>query len=53
MFEKSPIFKPSLSFYANRRTWNGEQVSRLARPALKGKPSVSFGGFWQRHATAS
>ena len=30
----------------DRRLSNGEQVSRLARLALKAKPSVDFGGYW-------
>jgi transposase-like protein len=34
----------------NRRAANGEQVNRLAGLALKAKPSVDFGGYWQRHA---
>jgi hypothetical protein len=33
----------------NRRSSNGEQVSRLARLALNNKPSVDFSGYWQRH----
>jgi transposase-like protein len=37
----------------HRRASNGEQVSRLAGLALKAKPSVDFGGYWQRSAKAS
>jgi hypothetical protein len=33
----------------NRRTANGEQVSRVAGLAMKRKPSVDFSGYWQRH----
>ncbi len=33
----------------NRRSSNGEQVNRLAGLAMKGKPSVDFSGYWQRH----
>jgi transposase-like protein len=33
----------------NRRLSNGEQVSRVAGFAMKRKPSVDFGGYWQRH----
>jgi hypothetical protein len=33
----------------NRRVSNGEQVHRVAGNALKAKPSVDFGGYWQRH----
>lgn len=36
----------------NRRTSNGEQVSRLAGLSLKAKPSVDFSGYWQRHSAA-
>jgi hypothetical protein len=28
---------------------NGEQVFRIAAPAMKDKPNVDFGGYWQRH----
>jgi hypothetical protein len=35
----------------NRRQSNGEQVERLTGLALKGKPSVDFSGYWQRHDT--
>jgi transposase-like protein len=35
----------------NRRQSNGEQVSRVAGLALTAKPSVDFGGYWQRHIT--
>jgi hypothetical protein len=34
---------------ANRHLSNGEHVNRLAGLALKVKPSVDFGGYWQRH----
>jgi transposase-like protein len=34
----------------NRRSSNGEQVNRLAALAMDAKPSVDFGGYWQRHA---
>lgn len=33
----------------NRRTSNGEQVSRVAALAMIRKPSVDFSGYWQRH----
>jgi transposase-like protein len=33
----------------NRRSSNGEQVSRVAGLAMKQKPSVDFSGYWQRH----
>jgi transposase-like protein len=33
----------------NRRESNGAQVNRLAGLAMKQKPSVDFGGYWQRH----
>jgi transposase-like protein len=33
----------------NRRMPNGEQVGRVAGLAMKAKPSVDFGGYWQRH----
>jgi ISXO2-like transposase domain len=33
----------------NRRSSNGEQVNRLATPAMVQKPSVDFCGYWQRH----
>jgi hypothetical protein len=33
----------------SRRVSNGEQVSRIAKLALGKKPSVDFGGYWQRH----
>jgi transposase-like protein len=33
----------------NRRSPNGEQVSRVASLALVSKPSVDFSGYWQRH----
>jgi transposase-like protein len=36
----------------NRRVSNGDQVSRLAGLAMKGKPSVDFSGYWQRHKAA-
>ena len=32
----------------NRRSSNGEQVSRVAGLALASKPSVDFSGYWQR-----
>jgi hypothetical protein len=32
----------------NRRQANGEQVERLAGLAMKRKPSVDFGSYWQR-----
>jgi transposase-like protein len=32
----------------NRRSANGEQVSRLSGLAMKSKPSVDFSGYWQR-----
>lgn len=33
----------------NRRVDNGAQAQRLAGLAMKRKPSVDFGGYWQRH----
>jgi hypothetical protein len=33
----------------NRRDSNGDQMNRLARLAMKHKPSVDFSGYWQRH----
>ncbi len=33
----------------NRRLSIGAQVDRLTKPALQAKPSVEFGGDWQRH----
>ena len=36
----------------NRRSANGEQVNRLGGLALAAKPSVDFGGYWQRHKVA-
>jgi transposase-like protein len=33
----------------NRRVANGAQVSRVAGLALTSKPSIDFGGYWQRH----
>jgi transposase-like protein len=33
----------------NRRTANGEQVTRVAKNALGRKGSVDFTGYWQRH----
>ena len=33
----------------NQRSANGEQVQHLAGLAMKRKPSVDFGGYWQRH----
>jgi transposase-like protein len=35
----------------NRRSSNGEQVNRVAKLALASKPSIDFGGYWQRHLT--
>jgi hypothetical protein len=37
----------------NRRQSNGDQVSRLSKLALSQKPSVDFGGYWQRHVSQS
>src|SRR6185312_14416282 len=37
----------------NRRQSNGEQVNRLSGLALVSKPSVDFGGYWQRHIKAT
>ncbi len=37
----------------NRRTPNGEQVERVVTLALDRKPSVDFGGYWQRHDSHS
>lgn len=36
----------------HRRMSNGEQVQRLAGLAMNRKPSVDFGGYWQRHIAA-
>jgi hypothetical protein len=36
----------------HRRMNNGEQVFRIAGLAMKAKPSVDFGGYWQRHLAA-
>ncbi len=36
----------------NRRISNGDQTSRVAALAMKGKPSVDFAGYWQRHLPA-
>ena len=36
----------------HRRMSNGEQVFRVAALAMKAKPSVDFGGYWQRHLAA-
>jgi transposase-like protein len=33
----------------NRRSSNGDQVSRVADLAMQSKPSVDFSGYWQRH----
>jgi len=33
----------------NRRVANGDQVQRVAKLALVSKPSIDFGGYWQRH----
>jgi hypothetical protein len=33
----------------NRRVSNGEQVNRIVALAMTRKPSVDFGGYWQRH----
>lgn len=33
----------------NRKASNGDQVSRVAGLAMASKPSVDFGGYWQRH----
>jgi transposase-like protein len=33
----------------NRRVSNGDQTQRVAHLALSRKPSVDFGGYWQRH----
>jgi hypothetical protein len=33
----------------NRRVSNGDQVSRVAAPAMKRGKSVDFTGYWQRH----
>lgn len=37
----------------NRRSANGDQVSRIAALAAKQKPSVDFCGYWQRHVKAA
>ena len=37
----------------NRRVGNGDQVYRIAGNAMKAKPSVDFGGYWQRHIKAT
>ena len=36
----------------HRRMSNGEQVFRVTALAMKAKPSVDFGGYWQRHLAA-
>jgi transposase-like protein len=36
----------------HRRMSNGEQVFRIAGLAMQAKPSVDFGGYWQRHLAA-
>lgn len=33
----------------NRRSSNGDQVSRVVGLAMQNKPSVDFTGYWQRH----
>ena len=33
----------------NRRVANGDQIQALACLALTAKPSIDFGGYWQRH----
>lgn len=55
------IAGPYLLRYAQEATWrednrrqsNSEQVNQLAGLALKGKPSVDFSGYWQRHIATS
>lgn len=36
----------------NRKMANGDQVRQVAHLALNRKPSVDFGGYWQRHIRA-
>jgi hypothetical protein len=36
----------------HHRMSNVEQVFRIAGLATKAKPSVGFGGYWQRHTQA-
>jgi hypothetical protein len=36
----------------HRKLSNGEQVNRIAGLAMASKPSVDFGGYWQRHVAA-
>ena len=36
----------------NRRVSNGDQVSHVATLAMRGKPSVDFAGYYQRHIRA-
>jgi hypothetical protein len=33
----------------HRRMSNGDQVHMVAALSMKGKPSVDFSGYWQRH----
>ena len=33
----------------HRRDSNGEQITAVAQPAMRNKPSVDFCGYWQRH----
>lgn len=33
----------------NRRVANGDQVGAVIGLAMQSKPSVDFGGYWQRH----
>jgi hypothetical protein len=48
---------PYLLRYAQEASWredcrrlsNGEQVNRVAALAMTSRPSVDFGGYWQRH----
>jgi hypothetical protein len=38
-----------LSEAFNRRMSNGDQTHTVAGLAMKGRPSVDFSGYWQRH----
>jgi hypothetical protein len=51
---------PYLLRYAQEAAWrednrlisNGDQVDRIATLAMLSKPSVDFGGYWQRRSLA-
>jgi len=54
------IAGPCLRRYAQEASWrednrhlsNGDQVHAVAGHAMKGRPSVDFSGYWQRHINA-